>query len=100
MAALSLSLGVDLDGLADDLYRLTSVQRALARRHGDAFRALDRDIDRWLDAPEGPVEHPLTDNSDGVTWVMFTSPASLKALLERAAALGVPMSIGERAERT
>lgn len=48
-ALLSLTLTVETDAVWDAATELESISRALARRHGPAFRALDRRIDALME---------------------------------------------------
>lgn len=88
MAAL-LTIAVETDAVMDDIRRLVQIHAALAARHGDRFRALDRDIERALEDPCAlkPQIAELTD-AEGLHLVM-TAPAEIHALLARAVALDV-----------
>lgn len=94
MAALQ-TIAVETDAVMDDIRRLIGVHQALAHRHGAAFRALDRDIDRALEAFAGtaPDFAQLVD-ADGLHLIMLTPP-EIHALLARAVALDVrPAPVG------
>ena len=84
-----LTLRCETDALLDDVRRLVGVHAALARRHGPAFRALDRDIEQIL---EGDVTANVgwaeLDDADGLLLIAIPSP-EISALLARAVALGV-----------
>ena len=95
MARLVAALFCETDAVMDDVRRLVGVHAALAHRHGAAFRALDRDIERLLDEPFAtpPAFAELCDE-DGLRLIMITPPQILR-LLDRAVALGVrPAPIG------
>lgn len=95
MAALTLTIRAETDAVLDDVRRLVGVHQALAHRHGPAFRALDRDIDRALEAfaSAAPDFAQLAD-ADGLHLIMLTPP-EIHALLARAVALDVrPAPVG------
>lgn len=88
MAAV-LTIRCETDAVMDDVRQLVGVHSALARRHGPAFRALDRDIEQML---EGDVTATVSwaelDDADGLHLIAI-SPPQISALLARAVALGV-----------
>ena len=82
MRSLTIGFGAAMDAL--DL--VVSIHRALARRHGDQFRALERRIETIIETGDlGTTEHH--DLGDGQ--FELSAPSKLTALIREARALGV-----------
>jgi hypothetical protein len=85
LAAAPLTLTVESELIYDALDTLARIHAALARRHGDKFRALERDIERLADERLTLRDpHPLGDG-----WFIFEPPAQFTSMIDRANALGV-----------
>lgn len=77
---------LETDLIADAAEDLRRVHAALTKRHGDAFRALERRIDGLGEAGGLPCLHPLPD--DTVT-LLATPPQEWLDILAEAKRLGV-----------
>lgn len=86
MTQIHLTLCAETELLWDAAEDLQRIHAALAKRHGDAFRRLDWDIENAFGAiAPGDIG---SERLDGSTFV-FTPPAAWLELIERGRALGV-----------
>lgn len=85
MATGTLGLTIEAEPVYDAVDLLGRAHQALARRHGERFRALEREIEALADAELGLGDpHDLGDGH-----FIFAAPARLTALIAKARALGV-----------
>lgn len=87
MARQTLTISMETEAVRDAIEALAGVIERLARRHGERFRALDRRIDAFLDAPDDPVAHEAA-GEDGLL-LIFGAPPKLAAILRDARAMGL-----------
>lgn len=87
MATLHLTITAEWGGAVDAMRTLQRVHEALAKRHGDAFRALDRRIDALLEDGALLLHPEVIDLGDG-HWSMRASDEAISILVE-ARRLGV-----------
>lgn len=82
MAKQLVKISIEPDALLDAARRLQAVHAALAHRHGEEFRRLERDIDAFFENIESPDIQPLE------TGLLLMVPGPrLRELLERSASL-------------
>jgi len=86
VAEIFLHLEIETDLLDDAIAELVRIHQALAYRHGDAFRALDRRIEEIAEG--GLPEAPMLESLGGGRFVAIP-PAALLALIAEAVILGV-----------
>lgn len=86
MKQLVLTLRCELDIVQDSLASIRRAHEALAKRHGDAFRQLERDIEALRYG--GPLMSPEPIDLGG-GFLLFTPSTDLTALIQRAKGLGV-----------
>lgn len=87
MARITLSLTLDSAIAVDAVGELQAIVQALASRHGQPFRDLDRRIERFLDTGPGPADVDVQDLGEG-QFVAFAS-GELAAILKAARQLGL-----------
>lgn len=86
MAVVALTITAEFDLLYDAVDTVERAHRALATRHGAAFRDLERKIEALMEAPDWG-EVPMADLEPGR--VVFFVPEKLAELITDARALGV-----------
>lgn len=91
MARVCTTIAAEMDALHDAVRLLCDVHAALARRHGDRFRALERRIESLMDNfPLSDADlHFLDSEEGGAMLFTFTVPTALRDLLDEARRLGV-----------
>lgn len=79
----------ELDLLHEVIADLGAIHQALAYRHGDRYRDLDRQIEIWLEGPIRTEEFTVEWlKGDGVRGVMVPPPSAF-AIIRRARELGL-----------
>jgi N-acetylglucosamine kinase-like BadF-type ATPase len=86
MAMVTLTLSVETELVHDAADLLERIDRALAKRHGEAFRALDRRLDAL--AESGNLVAPEMVDLEPGRFVMVPSD-ELKSIIAEAKKLGV-----------
>ena len=84
MARVLLALHVEIELLEDAISEIERVHRALARRHGDAFRALDRRIEIACETGAEPDIRSL-----GADRLIALPPVEWREIIAEATRLGV-----------
>lgn len=87
MAQIVAELTFETELLHDLVGELGHIVQALAHRHGDAFRQLDRDIDEWIELTDW--RHELTFAPLECGRQILLPPSSGVALVDRARRLGL-----------
>lgn len=82
------SITIESDVVVDAINELLLVHERLARRHGDTFRALDREIDRLIDMGAGALVADTRLDGDASRILLIPSPP-VTAVLKRARELSV-----------
>lgn len=85
MAAVVLTITPELHLVHDAIDQLARIRHALFKRHGDAFRALQRDIEA-LDGGSLTLSDP---HDLGEGFLVFEPPREIAELIARAKTLGV-----------
>ena len=86
MAQVTLTLIAETDLTLDAIDDMARIHQALARRHGDRFRQLERRIETLLD-DHGLGEFEMIDLGEG--HMVMTVPSRIANILTDAAAMGV-----------
>jgi hypothetical protein len=86
MASCDLKVVLEFDLAEDAKVELFDIWRRLARRHGDRFRALERDFERTCEG--GSLgSWPQWELEPG--WIVMGVPSEIRRLLDAARQLGV-----------
>lgn len=83
MAQTNPAITFDFEALSDAVGELVDMHRRLAHRHGERFRALDREIEAFC---EQPVDVDFSAVEPGL---FFAAMPALANLLRKGRALGV-----------
>jgi hypothetical protein len=78
------ALHAEVDALMDVVPELAAIHQALTHRHGEAFRKLERDVERLVDGDIDVVMHDLGDGR-----LSFAPGPKVTDLLRRARAMSV-----------
>jgi len=87
MAQLVRTLTVEMDLVGDAIDDVERIFRALARKHGPAFRALEREVERLMNG-DAELSPPPFHHIGGGCYVAEPYP-ELAAIVREARALGV-----------
>jgi hypothetical protein len=85
MAVLFTKITAEMEEFHDAVAHVQEVHAALARRHGAAFRKLERTIEDWLEDPAGGIGMHWLDGGR----VMVAPAGPLTGILKEARRLGV-----------